>query len=160
MASQFAIRGTPELRQALKAAGRDATRQLANAMYWEMELIVGDAKTRVPVDTGNLRASGTVLPPEITGTRIVVECGFGGSAGSYAIWVHEGRRPGGKLPPREPIEAWARRHGIPEEAVFNIQRAIAARGIPATKFLERAMAEAIPGIERRLAQNIRQQQGA
>ena len=157
MAGEITIQGTQELRKALANAGREATKALANAMWWEMTEIIEAAKLNIPVDTGNLRASGTVLPPTIQGTYIEVEGGFGGSAASYAIWVHEGRSPGGKMPPREPIEAWARRHGIPEEAVFNIQRAIAARGIPATKFLERAMLEAAPGMERRLAQSIKEQ---
>lgn len=155
MGIQFEVQGTRALQKALQQAGDDAVQLMADALYWEMEMVIADAKTRVPVDTGNLRASGTVLPPVIDGTRIEIEAGFGGSAGSYAIWVHEGRRPHGKLPPREPIADWARRHGIPEEAVFNIQRAIAARGIPASKYLERAVDAAVPGLENRLAARIK-----
>ena len=157
MAAGYTLKGTSELQKALNDAGRKAPEALANAMWWEMQQIIDQAKLNIPVDTGNLAASGTVLPPVIRGTYIEVEGGFGGSAAGYAIWVHEGRRPGGKMPPREPIEAWARRHGIPEEAVFNIQRAIAAHGIAPTKYLERAFTERVPGMERRLAANIREQ---
>ena len=49
-----------------------------------------DSKTNyVPVDTGNLRNSGTVLPPVMKGKTIEVTLGYGGSATPYAVVVHE-----------------------------------------------------------------------
>jgi hypothetical protein len=59
----------------------------------------------VPVDTGNLRATGHVQPPVIAGRGVSVELGYGGTAGpnmrlpaperletgqvGYAVHVHE-----------------------------------------------------------------------
>lgn len=63
---------------------------LAAALYEEAEDIMADSKANyVPVDTGTLRASGTVLPPELTGTHVVVTLGYGGAAQDYALPVHE-----------------------------------------------------------------------
>ena len=47
------------------------------------------AKERTPVDLGTLRASGTVLPPKVSGTGVEVVAGFGGAASDYAVVVHE-----------------------------------------------------------------------
>jgi len=43
----------------------------------------------VPVDTGALRASGYVAPPELLPTGATIELGFGGPAAPYAVFVHE-----------------------------------------------------------------------
>lgn len=54
-------------------------------LYAGGNIIMSDSIPRVPVDTGNLRASGYVtLPKDHT-----VEIGYGGSAKSYAVPVHE-----------------------------------------------------------------------
>lgn len=150
----YEIKGIPELLKALEQAQTDAPVALATAMWWEMQQTIDLAKTRVPVDTGTLRATGTVFPAVINGENITVEGGFGGAAGSYAVWVHEGRAPHGKMPPSAPIEAWAHRHGIPEDKVFLIRRAIASRGIAPTKYLESAFMDRLPGLETRLAKSI------
>ncbi len=50
---------------------------------------MAEAKPLTPVDKGPLRASGTVLPPEISGSRITVASGFGGAAKKYAVVQHE-----------------------------------------------------------------------
>jgi len=63
---------------------------VAQALFVEAERIMTDAKQNyVPVDTGALMGSGTVLKPEITGRRISVTLGFGGAAAPYAAVVHE-----------------------------------------------------------------------
>jgi len=51
--------------------------------------IMGKAQEIVPLDLGPLRASGTVLPPEISGNTISVTLGFGGAAEDYAWRQHE-----------------------------------------------------------------------
>lgn len=45
----------------------------------------------------------------------------------HAYYAEKGRRPG-KFPPKEAIEAWMRRRGIPMEASFPIRRSIAELG--------------------------------
>lgn len=66
-----------------------------------VEEIMPVAKERVPVDQGELIASGYVLPPEQHGDETHVTMGFGGPAGSgnlgetntidvdYAVKIHE-----------------------------------------------------------------------
>ena len=83
------MEGADELRRALRKAGKIAPIALASAMVVEQEKVMAVAKTRTPVDLGPLRASGTVLPPEIAGTRITVASGFGGAAKDYALVQHE-----------------------------------------------------------------------
>jgi hypothetical protein len=64
--------------------------QLAGALYMEAEAIMRESKANyVPVDTGALRNSGTVLPPKVEPKRITVEFGYGGAAVPYAAAVHE-----------------------------------------------------------------------
>lgn len=89
MAQRFEITGTAALRKALGQAGDLATQALAAAMLEEQSAIMSESQTRVPVDTGVLRASGTVLPPKVSGTRVEVEAGYGGAAAAYAIVQHE-----------------------------------------------------------------------
>lgn len=83
------ITGINELRRALDRAGDLADKALESAMFLEQEAVISEAKARTPVDTGVLRASGTVLPPKVQGSRIEVEAGFGGAAQEYAVPVHE-----------------------------------------------------------------------
>lgn len=88
-------------------AGVDGARVRAMAslpgiLYRLGEKIMTEAKRQTPVDTGNLRASGHVLPPSWSGDALEVVLGFGGPAGAgnvagdanrehvgYAVAVHE-----------------------------------------------------------------------
>lgn len=83
------ITGVVELKRALDQAGDLADKALESAMFLEQEAVIAAAKERTPVDTGVLRASGTVLPPKVRGSRVEVEAGFGGAAQDYAVAVHE-----------------------------------------------------------------------
>jgi hypothetical protein len=67
--------------------GRAAMKQ----MYIEAEKIMGVSKALfVPVDHGNLRSSGHVALPKMTGPfQWVVEMGYGGPAVPYAVVQHE-----------------------------------------------------------------------
>ena len=87
--SSFSI--TSKVKTNRFAAIQGATiKDLSDALYLEAELIMTDSKTNyVPVDTGNLRNSGTVLPPVMKGKTIEVTLGYGGSATPYAVTVHE-----------------------------------------------------------------------
>lgn len=73
---------------------------LGRALYREALGIIEQSKGLVPVDTGTLRSSAYVKPPERQGSRITVEFGYGGpaakinpktgqSADGYALFVHE-----------------------------------------------------------------------
>jgi hypothetical protein len=53
----------------------------------------------------------------------------------YAVYVNNGRRPGGRMPPPGSLDTWLRARGIPQEADYPIRRAIAERGIKPTNFL-------------------------
>ena len=66
-----------------------AARATSQELYREAEELMAESKPEVPVDTGALRASGYVEPPQINGNRVTVRCGYGGSAASYALYVHE-----------------------------------------------------------------------
>ena len=69
---------------------------LTRALVEEAEDLMADSKQVVPVDTGNLRDSGTVLPPKrgVGLMDVSVEAGYGGPAAPYALVVHENPRAG------------------------------------------------------------------
>ncbi len=50
-------------------------------------------------------------------------------AADYFRFVDKGRRPGAKMPPKEPIVKWLRVRGIPVRLEFVIRRSIAKKGI-------------------------------
>lgn len=84
------------------AASAEMIAKLASAMHEEGKAILEESQADyVPVVTGELRASGFVNAPEITGGRIRVRIGYGrrdSKAQAYAIGVHEAdtTRPGRK----------------------------------------------------------------
>lgn len=154
MPSSFSVSGTDQLRRALAEAGDLATMALASAMVEEMLAVVATAKELVPANIGTLKGTGTVLPPDITGTRIEVVGGFGNSASKYAIWVHEGRLQGSKAPPVGAIKQWLHDKGYDEDLAWVTARNIGRRGIKATKFLERPFLERESGMPGRMADGV------
>lgn len=71
----------------LNAVGDNLPRVVAMGLYkLGLEIIRRAART-VPVDTGRLRASSFVVPPESISNGWRVVLGYGAR---YAIWVHEG----------------------------------------------------------------------
>jgi hypothetical protein len=71
--------------------------------------VITDAKeTYVPVDSGNLRASGYVDDPVRTPDTIELVMGFGGAAASYALAIHE--HPSAISPP-----SWLAKEGRGEQ---------------------------------------------
>ncbi len=97
MAASVHWEGQGEFLRALQQADGLAMKALVAGMLAEQGRTITVAKARTPVDTGTLRASGTVLPPKVAGTRVEVQAGFGGAASGYAIFVHE------KLGPHHPV---------------------------------------------------------
>lgn len=158
------VTGVERVKEALDRAGKAGNRALARGLFQEGEKIMSEAKEEVPVDTGVLRASGHVEKPKRSKGTVVVEVGFGGPAGAgendedvgYALVMHEGRRPGQKMPPLDAIKAWARRkEDVDEEAAFAIARSIAEEGIEGTKYLEGPAKKHAPKIPRNVAREIR-----
>ena len=81
--------GMKELNAILESASGGAGRALASALHVEGEQIMTESKRIAPVDTGRLRSSGHVKPPERRGSDITVELSY---ATDYALYVHEGTR--------------------------------------------------------------------
>lgn len=81
--------GTRQLKGRLSVSVRAAPSLLASALFIEAETIMTRSKELVPVDTGTLRASGQVQPPEISSGKVSVTMGYGGAASAYALVQHE-----------------------------------------------------------------------
>jgi len=64
-------------------------RGVSQALFLEANRIMGESKAIVPVDTGTLKKSGTVFPPDTKGTTVEVTMGYGGAASAYAVIQHE-----------------------------------------------------------------------
>jgi len=73
--------GTENLLASLDGLRARGEASVPKILYRIAEQIMTEAKGQVPVDTGNLRASGHVLPPEWIGNWVLVTLGFGGPAG-------------------------------------------------------------------------------
>ncbi len=83
------ITGLDALLTSVDRAVTDLRARCAAAMYQEAEVIMAEAKSLTPVDTGALRASGHVNEPDVSENEVTVTMGFGGPAVDYAIYVHE-----------------------------------------------------------------------
>lgn len=90
------IRGIPQMRNKIREIYRNYPTRVERALFVEANIEMTEAKRRTPVDTtenaphpGQLRASGTVHPPERSGQSISIMLSFGGAAKDYAIHVHE-----------------------------------------------------------------------
>lgn len=80
------IKGIAKTQQRLRAVNKTAPEAIIVGMMALGERIMSDAVARCPVDTGRLRQSAYVAPPQVTGERDSVELGFGTG---YAVDVHE-----------------------------------------------------------------------
>lgn len=65
------------------------SRQMAASAFSQAEEVMTRAKELCPVDTGTLRSTGHVVPPENNGNGFEIVLGFGGPAAEYALIVHE-----------------------------------------------------------------------
>lgn len=74
----------------LASAGERAVPAIKQALSEEGQLAFRDSQRLVPVDTGTLRRSGTILPPrETNANNIELVMGYGGAAKAYALRQHE-----------------------------------------------------------------------
>ena len=83
------VTGFAEFTRLLRTLGIKAPIAAGGALYREAERIMTAAKSRTPVDTGALRASGAVSQPDMTTNGVTVEMGFGNTSVNYAVVVHE-----------------------------------------------------------------------
>lgn len=81
--------GANEMVERLKDIAKKFPDRVAAAIYQEAQIEMTESKRRVPIDTGVLRASGFVAPPERNGNHISVTLSYGGAADHYAIVQHE-----------------------------------------------------------------------
>lgn len=123
--------------QATRLGGGPARRLLTRSAI----AVQGEARGFARVDRGGWRNSiATEIDPSPMPTSARV-----GSNLDYGPYVHFGRNPG-RMPPDAPIRAWARRHRLPETAVFPIRRAIGRRGTRGDEALTRGLDAARPAI--------------
>ena len=57
----------------------------------------------------------------------------------YGIYVNQGRKPGGKMPPEKAILNWMQVKGIPLNLLWPIRKSIAINGIPGVFFIEESI---------------------
>jgi hypothetical protein len=95
MADLLTVTGIPELTQKLQQFAAEVPPLLAIALQQEADAILAASQPLVPVDTGALVASGTVLDAQLAGAVASVEITYGGSGAGfarapelYAIQVH------------------------------------------------------------------------
>lgn len=80
------IAGLKGLTARLNGLAKSAPREAAAALYQEGLALQALAVSKTPVDTGRLRASAGVSPPERRGNVVEVFVYFGTN---YAVYVHE-----------------------------------------------------------------------
>ena len=80
------IKGANQYTHRIKILAKRFPRAMGAALYQEALILFGVSQRRVPVDTGRLRASGLVPPPEFSGGAIEQMVAYGTD---YALPVHE-----------------------------------------------------------------------
>jgi hypothetical protein len=96
----FAIYGIKAMQAKILGVNKIYPERVAAALFLEANVEMTEAKKRTPVDVnyaggrkpphpGQLRASGTVHPPERTKKGWSITLSFGGAAQDYAVYVHE-----------------------------------------------------------------------
>lgn len=92
----FAVQGLEEALAKIEGLVERARAGAAGAAYEEGEVEMALSKRLVPIDTGALRSTGHVEPPEWRGDEVTVGLAYGGPAGppaggvvGYAVYVHE-----------------------------------------------------------------------
>jgi len=85
----FNLQGAEAFERRMDELARRATPTAAQSLMKSAERVMTRSKSEFcPIDTGSLRASGTVTPA-ISGTVVEVKLSYGGAAAPYAVYVHE-----------------------------------------------------------------------
>lgn len=85
----FKVEGLSQILQRFGRLERDVDTAAGRGLRLCGEDIMSDSQAQVPVDTGVLKASGSVLGPTGNGYGWTVEAGYGGAASAYARPQHE-----------------------------------------------------------------------
>lgn len=102
------VTGAAEAARRLEMLADPVAQAVAQTLHLTAEQIMAEAKGRVPVRDGPLRASGFVAPVRLEGTALVSEAGF---ALPYALVTHENPRAGktgGISPSGRRYKRWAK----------------------------------------------------
>lgn len=89
MSMDFELHGVEQAIANLERYADQIIPTVSRSLYESGEATMTKSKDQfVPIDTGALKSSGTVQL-EVSGPVVKVYLGFGGVAGSYAVFVHE-----------------------------------------------------------------------
>lgn len=91
------------------------------ALFQEAHVVQKVALERTPIDTGALRGSYVVRPPEISREGQSVKIEVGGPAAPYAVYVHE------RLHVRHPVGQAKYLESAVNEAARDLAERVAAR---------------------------------
>lgn len=131
------LAGTPqEFAAFLRTHAQRAPEAVEAALREGAMILLGKAVERTPVDQGQMKASWRAY--DIPGGAMVT------NLATHAVFVERGRGPGPV--PIGPIRAWAKRHGIPDDAVFAIVKKLEAVGYEPRWPLRLAIADSRKGI--------------
>jgi hypothetical protein len=83
------VKGLKPLMDAFDAAGVNAPKFAAKALYEEATEAFSLSQMVVPVEYGALMSSGRVLPVQVKGNVASCMIVYGGSSAPYAMYVHE-----------------------------------------------------------------------
>lgn len=150
------VTGYDEFKKKVEQLERDMTGSpMRQAMGKAALVVTRSARKDAPVDRGPLRAS--IVPEVVVRDKIVT--GIVGSNREYAPFMELGTRP--FWPPWKPLYEWALRKvkGDRKAAgalAAGARMAIAARGIKAKRFLQRAIEDNSARIRRIIEQAVSQ----
>jgi len=114
-------------------------------------LLEGATKAGTPVDTGTARRD---ISHATDTASIPLWSQVGGNV-KYLPPLEYGRKPGN--PPRvEYLKPWAKRKGIPEEALFAIVRSIARKGTKGRFMFKKAFERNVENVKRIFDHNLKQ----
>lgn len=142
------LKGLKEFQKKMDQIAKDISGSpMASAMGRATLIVTGAARKNAPVDRGPLRAS--IVPQVVQRDKVVT--GIVGSNREYAPYQELGTRP--FWPPWRPLYEWALRvtRGDRDRAgalAAGARMAIAARGIKAKRFLQRAIEDNSAKIKR------------
>jgi len=107
----------------------EITKRLKRVVSDLADIVVFESQRRVSVDTGELKGSVEIEYPSEFEAIVRYDS-------PSAVWIEYGTEP--HMPPVEPLERWARRHGM-EGAGWAIAMKIKKEGVDEKPFLRPAV---------------------
>jgi len=118
----------------LEREREDTEELLKKVLYQSMVKMEEIAKTKAPVDTGNLRARIHLNPENPGATEYTLSDGV-----EYGVYVEYGTKP--HFVPITPLKGWAGRVLGDPNIAYAIREKISVRGVPAQPFFRPAIHE-------------------